>query len=128
MDKGEDSCLKENYRPISILPALSKVVEKLFAKRIQAFMDTKLSKLLCGFRSGYSTQHALFRLIQKWHSCLDNSGKIGSILMDLSKAFDSLPHDLLIAKLAAYGFKYSSLKLLKSYLSNRYQRTKIGNF
>ena len=125
--KGEDSCLKENYRPISLLPTLSKVVEKLFAKRIHAFMDAKLSKLLCGFRSGYSTQHALFRLIQKWQSCLDKSGKIGSILMDLSKAFDSLPYDLLIAKLAAYGFSYSSLKLLQSYLSNRYQRTKIGS-
>ena len=125
--KGEDSCLKVNYRPISLLPVLSKVVEKLFVKRIHAFMDTKLSKLLCGFRSGYSTQHTLFRLIQKWQSCLDKSGKIGSILMDLSKAFDSLPHNLLIAKFAAYGFSYSSLKLLQSYQSSRYQRTKIGS-
>ena len=99
--KDEDSCLKVNYRPISLLPVLSKVVEKLFVKRIHAFMDTKLSKLLCGFGSGYSTQHALFHLIQKWQSCLDKSGKIGSILMDLSKAIDSLPHDPLIAKFAA---------------------------
>lgn len=63
--KDEDSCLKVNYRPISLLPVLSKVVEKLFVKRIHAFIDTKLLKLLCGFRSGYSTQHALFHLIQK---------------------------------------------------------------
>ena len=63
--KDEDSCLKVNYRPISLLPVLSKVVEKLFVKRIHAFIDTKLLKLLCGFHSGYSTQHALFHLIQK---------------------------------------------------------------
>lgn len=125
--KGEDSCLKENYRPISLLPAISKVVEKLLANRINAFMESKLSKFLCGFRSGYSTQHALFRLLQKWQSFLDKSGTIGSILMDLSKAFDSLPHDLLIAKLAAYGFHHTSLKLLLSYLSNRFQRTKVGS-
>ena len=125
--KGQESTCKENYRPISILPVLSKVVEKVIAKHISSFMEKRLSNLLCGFRSKFGTQHALFRLIQQWESCLDKSGKIGAILMDLSKAFDSLPHDLLIAKLAAYGFGKSALKLIKSYLSNRYQRTKVGS-
>ena len=125
--KGKSAFSKENYRPISLLPVLSKVIEKLVAKRIFSFFHNKLSQLLCGFRSKHSTQHVLFRLIQKWQSCLDNSGKIGTILMDLSKAFDTLPHDLLLAKLAAYGFSESSLLHIHSYLSGRYQRTKIGS-
>ena len=97
------------------------------AKRILSHFQDKLSPLLCGFRSKHSTQHALFRLIQKWQSCLDKSGKIGTILMDLSKAFDTLPHDLLLAKLAAYGLSENSLRLIFSYLSGRYQRIKIGS-
>ena len=58
-------------------------------------------------------------MLRKWQSCLNTSGKVGAILMDLSKAFDCLPHDLLIAKLAAYGFGQKSLKLFMSYLSDR---------
>ena len=125
--KSKSVLEKENYRPISLLPVLSKVIEKLMAKRISEFFQNKLSNFLCGFRSKYSTQHALFRLIQKWQSSLDKSWKIGTILMDLSKAFDTLPHDLLIAKLQAYGFGDDSLKLISSYLSNRYQRVRIGS-
>ena len=125
--KRDETTCKENYRPISLLPILSKVFEKILASHMSNYMEKKLSHLLCGFRSNHSTQHALFRMIQRWHSCLDKSGKIGTILMDLSKAFDSLPHDLLIAKLHAYGFSISSLKLVYSYLTNRWQRTKIGS-
>ena len=67
-------------------------------------------------------------MIGKWNKCLDNSGRVGAILMDLSKAFDCIDHELLIAKLAAYGLDHSSLKLLKCYLSNRFQKTKVGSF
>ena len=125
--KGGDSCSKEMYRPISILPVLAKVIEKILAKHLSTFFQNRFSKLLCGFRSKHGTQHALFRLLQKWVSCLDNSGKVGTILMDLSKAFDSLPHELLLAKLSAYGVTKDGLKLLRNYLSYRYQRTKIGS-
>ena len=124
--KSGDASFKSNYRPISILPSLSKVFEKLLSLQITQFFNDKFSSLLCGFRANHSTQHALFKLIQKWQSCLDNSGKIGTILMDLSKAFDCLPHELLIAKLAAYGFDISSLKLMMNYLRGRFQRVKIG--
>ncbi|XP_057290218.1 uncharacterized protein LOC130612902 [Hydractinia symbiolongicarpus] len=79
------------------------------------------------FQQLSNTQTALINLLHKWQSCLDNSGKVGTILMDLSKAFDCLPHELLIAKLAAYGFGQNSLKLLRHYLSNRFQRVKIGS-
>ena len=118
---------KENYRPISLLPPLSKVFEKLIEKQLNSFMENRLSKYLCGFRKGHSTQHALLRLLNEWHKCLAGSGKVGAVLMDLSKAFDCLPHDLLIAKLSAYGLTKNSLKYIYSYLSNRKMRVRIGS-
>ena len=90
-------------------------------------MNNFLNELLCGFCKVHLTQHALFELLQAWQKELDNSKFIGNILMDLSKAYDCLPHDLLIAKLGAYGLGRSSLRLLMDYLSSRKQRTKVGS-
>ena len=73
------------------------------------------------------SQHALLNLLKNWQKTLDKSGVIGTVLMDLSKAYDCLPHDLLIAKLAAYGFEDSATSLISDYLSKRYQRVKIGS-
>ena len=86
-----------------------------------------LNQLLCEFRKANSTQHALFRLLQKWQKELDSGGFIGTILMDLSKAYDCLPHDLLIAKLEAYGLDNGSLNLLLDYLNFKKQRVKVGS-
>ena len=79
-----------------------------------------------GFRKGHSTQHALLNLLKNWQKTLDKSGVIGTVLMDLSKAYDCLPHDLLIVKLSAYGSEDSAVSLISDYLSKRYQRVKIG--
>ena len=87
----------------------------------------KLWGILCGFREGYSTQLALIRMIEKWKKSLGKSGVVGSILMNLSKAYDCLPHDLLIAKLTAYGFDICSLCLVYEYLTNIHQRVKIAS-
>ena len=76
-----------------------------------------MNQLLFGFRKAHSTQHALFRLIQSWQKELDESGFVGTILMDLSKAYDCLPHDLMVAKLEAYGLAKESLQLISDYLS-----------
>ena len=65
----------------------------------------------------FSTQHALLNLINKWHSCLDNSGVVGATLIDLSKGTDCLPHELISAKLHAHGVGIKNLKLSQEYLS-----------
>ena len=83
--------------------------------QLYEYAETFLNKLLCGFRKAHSTQHALFRLLQKWQKELDSSEIVGTILMDLSKAYDCLPHDT------------NSLRFIFDYLSSRKQSTKIGS-
>ena len=95
-------------------------------KQITIHIEKYLSPFLCGYRKGFNTQHALMALIEKWKQSLDEKGYAGGILMDLSKAFDTINHQLLIAMLHAYGFDKSSFTLILSYLSNRWQRTKIN--
>ena len=90
-------------------------------------MDLFLNKLLCGFRKVHFTQHALFKLLHSWQRGLDNSGFIGTILMDLSKAYGCLPHDPIVAKFEAYGLSKNSLNSLLDYLEGRKQRVKIGS-
>ena len=92
------------------------------------FFKPILSNLLSDFREGYSTQHSLVRVIEAWRKSLDSSGIVGTILMDLSKAYDCISHELLIAKLEAYGFNEKSLQLMYSYLANRKQSVKIGSY
>ena len=111
---------------MSILNSVSKLFEKLIQKQLNPFFDKKLCENLCGYRKGKSTQYAILNLIESWKKYRDNHGYSAAVLMDLSKAFDTINHDLLLAKLHAYGIKEDSLKLIMSYLSNRHQRTKVG--
>ena len=85
-----------------------------------------LSSCLCGYRKGFSSQQALLSLIENWKMVLDKKDFRVAVLMDLYKAFDTIKHDLLTAKLYAYGFSKESLKLLHCYLSNRWHRTKMN--
>jgi len=125
-NKKKDATNVENYRPVSVLPSTSKVFERLLQTQMAEYFSGKLSPYLCGYRKGYSAQHALISLIEHWRKALDSKGHAGAVLMDLSKAFDCINHDLLIAKLHAYGFDHQALRLVKSYLSNRKQRVKIN--
>ena len=125
--KSVDSMAKKNYRPVSILNSVSKLFEKLIQKQLNPFFETKLNEYLCGYRKGKSTQYALLNLIESWKKYRDNHGFSAAVLMDLSKAFDTINHDLLLAKLHAYGVSTNALKLMMSYLRNRHQRTKVNS-
>ena len=124
--KKKSKFSKENYRPISILPNISKVYERCLYDQISNFFEDVFSKYQCGFRKGYSAQHCLLVMIEKWKKIVDYGGVFGALLTDLSKAFDCIPHDLIIAKLEAYGFQTDALNLVYDYLSNRKQRVKIN--
>ena len=89
-------------------------------------MDQVLSKHQCGFCKGYNTQYCLLAMLEKWKSAVDKGKSFGALLTDLSKAFDCLSHELLLAKLHAYGFSIAALRLIHSYLTYRRQRTKIN--
>ena len=89
-------------------------------------MKNKFSPYLCGFRKKHNAQYSLLKMIENWKKQLDNGEKVGVIFMDLSKAFDTINHSLLLAKLKAYGFSNQALSLLQSYLCNRFQRSIIN--
>ena len=125
--KKDDRTDKSNYRPISILPNLSKVFEKCIYNELSIFLEKVLSKYQCGFRKGFSAQHCLLKLLEQWKESVDQGLVFGALLTDLSKAFDCLSHELLIAKFSAYGMEDSAVRFVSDYLTNRKQRTKIGN-
>ena len=126
LHKKLETINKENYRPVSLLPVISKLFERLMQTQMISYIEKFLSPYLCGYRKGFNSQYALLAMIEKWKKCLDGDGGFaGAILMDLSKAFDTLNHELLIAKLGAYGFDESALAIVHSYLTDRWQRTKV---
>ena len=107
--KKDDKINKENYRPISILPSVSKIFERIMHNQTYTQTSKYLSPYLCGFRPGYSTQYCLHFMLEKWKKALDKKETATALISDLSKAFDCLNHELLIAKLHAYGFDKPSL-------------------
>ena len=94
-------------------------------KQLYDYFDVIFSRNQCGFRKGFSVVNCLLPMIEKWRESLDQGGTYGALLTDLSKAFDCLPHKLIIAKVYAYRVDMPSLKLINSYLSKRRQRIKI---
>ena len=124
--KGNDN-QKENYRPVSMFSIFSKVFEKLLFEEINDHMQSKFSKHLTGFRENRSTQNALLVVIERWKTILNKKFRVGTLFIDLTKAFDTLDHSLLLAKLSAYRFDNNSLSFVRSYLTNRFQRCKIEN-
>ena len=119
--------IKGNYRPESILPNLPKIFEKCMFEQMSQFFENLFSKYQCVFEKGFSTQQYLLAILEKRKRSVDNSKMFGALLTDLSEVFDCLDHELLIAKLNAYGFSLTGLKLVHNYLSKRKQRTKINS-
>ena len=127
--KKAEETNKEKYQPISILTTVSKVYEKvLHDQMLEAFRD-HLSPNLSGSLKNHSCCTALLKMTEDWRSSLDNKEAVVPVAIDLSKAFDSINHGLLLAKLQAYGFSHSAVKLMTSYLVGRQQRVKVqGTF
>ena len=127
LDKGKpDKYDVLNYRPVSILNAFSTIYD-IIKNQLASYLDKYFSPFISAYRKSYSTQQVLIRLLEEWREKLDKNFIVGAVLMDLSKAFDCIPHDLIIAKLAAYGFKRETLRLIYSYLKDRKQCVKINN-
>lgn len=125
--KKLEAIYKQNYRPVSLLPVVSKIFERIMEKQMKSFINKHLSSHLCGYRKGYNSQYALIAMIEKWKKSLDClDAKMGAVFMDLSKAFDTINHELLVAKLEAYGFDNTALHIVLDYLSDRWQRTKVN--
>ena len=122
--KKKDDLDKENYTHVSVLPHVSKVFERIMHHQINDYMKDKLSKELTGFRKNHGTQHCLSCMLEIWKKVLDRGGYICTIFMDLSKAFDTVNHNLLIVKLRAYRLEKDALKYMKNYLTNRKQRVR----
>ena len=125
--KKLDPLQKENYRPVSLLPHISKVFERVIYNQINSFMETKISKCVTGFRKSHGTQHSLIVILEKWKKALDKEENMSATFMDLSKAFDTINHDLLLAKLKAYDFSKQALSFMCSYTKKRRQRVQINN-
>ena len=116
-----------NYRPVSILPSMSKVLEKTILHQMSQFLREILDLRIAAYRRGYSCQDVLLKLIDDWKGALEKRKHVGAVFMDLSKAFDCLPHQLIVAKLKAYGACENSCALIWSYLSGRKQRVRVGS-
>ena len=124
--KGDKNKL-ENYRPISLLPTISKIFEKVLFKQIYNYFDDEkiLFQGQYGFRKGHSTELAAIELTDRITQVLDKGGIPFNIYLDLAKAFDTIDHDILLFKLKHYGFNDISLSLIRSYLNNRNQFVEI---
>ena len=91
--KKKSKTSKDNYRPISILPNISKIYERCLYNQMHTYFDNILSKYQCGFRKGFNAQHYLVSMIEKWKESADNGGAFGALKTDLTKAFHCLHHE-----------------------------------
>ena len=120
--------LPKNYRPISVLPCFSKILEKIMYNRVYNYLNDNnlLFYKQFGFRKGHSTDDALISLINSIYDSFNQNKYTLVVFIDLSKPFDTVDHNILIDKLNLYGIKNNSLKWFSSYLPNRKQFIQAG--
>ena len=125
--KKGDPQLFENYRPISLLPTISKILEKIKHKQLSSYFDEYgiFFPNQYGFRHKHSTEYASLEMIDRIINKMDSNEIPIDIFLDLSKAFDTIDHTILLHKLKYYGLEDSTLKLFESYFKNRKQYTEI---
>lgn len=118
--KNGDKQFVCNYRPVSLLPQSSEILEKLFVKRLDSFID-KYEIFQCGFRSNRSTSFAVIEFVENIATVADNKQFGVGVFIDLRKAFDTIDHSLLLQKCERYGIRGIGQLWLRSYLRNRLQ-------
>ena len=116
----------KQYRPVSLIPIISKLYERNMLEQTSVYIEKILSPYLVGCRKWHSREHCLMVVIVTWKEALDRNGAAGVILADLSKACDCLSHDVLIAKLEAYGFGHSALTIIYDYMENEKQGVNVA--
>ena len=128
-NKGDES-LYENYRPISLLPILSKIMERLIYDKLFDFLVRYgiLFKSQYGFRKGHSTTHAVLDFLKQITEAQEKGDECLGIFCDLSKAFDTINHELLLKKMEHYGIDGMSLQWFRSYLTNRKQYVEYNGY
>jgi hypothetical protein len=126
--KKDDLMNKKNYRPVSVLPSISKLYEQCLEDQIIDYFEENniFNNFLSGYRKGHGCHTILTKFVTDIKLHLDNNRHCGAVLADLSKAFDSIPHQLVVAKFKAYGFSDKACLMIASYLSDRQQRVKLG--
>ena len=124
--KKEDETNKKNYRPISVLSVIPKLFEKIMFEQLYKTLSPLFSSNMSGFLRGHSCCTVLLKLTDDWRMALDEKKDVGVVAIDLSRVFDSICHNLLLAKLKAYGLQDSAINLIWSYLSDRLQRVKCN--
>ena len=126
--KSDSKLEAGNYRPISLLPVASKILEKIVHRRLYSFLSKNhfFNKNQFGFRSNHSTELAASSLINQICGALDGKTKVMSVFLDMSKAFDCVDHDILLEKMSIYGIRGKSLSWFNSYLKGRFQKVMIN--
>ena len=121
--KGGNNLQAENYRPISVLPVFSKILEKIMYNRVyNYFVENKLLfPKQSGFQINTSTEHAILELVRNITKSFEKNEYVLGVFIDLKKAFDTVNHEILLHKLKLYGIHGTCLEWFKSCLSNRNQ-------
>ena len=101
LHKKNDPMDKTNFRSVNVLTAMSKLYENTISEQLSLYFENVFVQNLCAFRKGHACQTTLLRLLEDWKGALDKNEYVAAVLMDLSKPFDCLPHDILLSKLSA---------------------------